>query len=268
VSTECEIAYEALRELLRASRGVPLRDKPLLWLGAGASTYDGVPAGDDLLLLLVGATGTWGSPQFRLDQRFDGLPPAARLALLEPHLTRPIKAASPYHTVIRLLVDGYLGGVVTFNVDDLLDQAIDAATAWAKIKVLDGVTMIPKAIGHHFFDSHRAQPIILKLHGSLETGLNLFTSAEISAYEPKLALIVESLSRRPAVVCGYSFAHLNLLRVFSTEKAPFYYCNPTSPCSPALLSVMVSRGGVIGRTLDGDRGRFDDVMSALAPDLT
>ncbi len=267
MASQAELAYEALLTLLRNSRAVDTPAKPLLWLGAGASAYDGVPVGDDLLVSLVGSTGSWGSPQFRLDRLFEGLPPEARLSMLRHLLDKPLKPDSPYHAVVSLLLKGYLGGVVTFNVDRLIDQAIESASAFGAIDVIDGVEVIPSAIFQRFFGSTRNSCIALKLHGALTSGLNLFTSAEISAYPPKLAEIVETLSRRPAVVCGYSFAHLNVLKSFSADVGALFYCNPSAPSSPALLSLMESRGGVYGRTLDGASGRFEVVMAALARDL-
>lgn len=267
MATQAELAYEALVILLRHSQAMDAPAKPLLWLGAGASAYDGVPVGDALLVGLVGSTGKWGSPQYRLDRLFEGLPPAARLRLLKPLLDKPLKPDSPYHSVVKLLRKGYFGGAVTFNVDHLIDEAIASASAFSDMEVIDGVEMVPGAISERFFGSTRTSPIVLKLHGGLTTGLNLFTSTEISAYTPKLAEIVESLSRRPAVVCGYSFAHLNVLRSFSTDIGAFFYCNPFTPSAPALLSLMESRGGVYGKTVDGTDGRFETLMAALARDL-
>lgn len=265
--TQSEVAHDSLVQLLRNSKGIGTADKPLLWLGAGASAFDGMPLGDELVLRLVGAGGAWGTPQYRLDRLFGNLQARARLALLKPLLDMPLSSDSPYHTVVRLLVEGHLGGVVTFNVDELMEQAIHAAAVHSRIGVLDGVEMVPSAITERFRARDDERRLVLKLHGGLTTGLNLFTSAEISEYTSKLAGTVEMLSRRPAVVCGYSFAHLNVLRAFSIEPGAFFYCNPDGPNTVALLSLMERRGGVFGNVLDGNMGRFEVLMAALERDL-
>jgi hypothetical protein len=262
-------AYEALLDLFDNAPAFKIFDRPILWLGAGASLHDGMPIGEQLVIDIVESRrpGSWGSPQHRLDRFFETLTPPQRLAILQPHFDRPLTPDSPYHTVVKLLLTGRVGAVVTFNVDDLLRDAIIAAGAAREIEVIDAVDMTATALAARMAAPQQKGPVVMKLHGGLASGLNLFTSMEIAQYWPEVEGLVTEVSCRPAIVCGYSFAHLNVLRAFSTDPGALFYCNPRPPTSAALLSLMEKRGGVRARCIDEDDGRFDVLMAALARDL-
>lgn len=107
---------------------------------------------------------------------------------------------------------------------------------------------------------------VLKLHGDVHLGVNYMTSSETIGYEQTIGALVKSFSARPALVCGYSFYHRNVLNAFSTSGGPFYYVNRSFPETPMVLSLMKARSK---RPLyiDEPLGPFYQFMAALAKEL-
>jgi SIR2-like protein len=224
------------------------REKPALWLGAGCSVFDGVPLTVDLLPnVLANQPAGWGSPQFRFDEMLDQFGPGpAREQILTPYFKRPLRPDSPYREVVRLLREGYLDLVCTFNIDTLLEQALEAAgmregdSPDRDYCLIKAPMLLPEAV---VIQAERALPRIkvVKLHGDFQLGINYMTSSEIIQYEHTTADLVRKLSGQPALVCGYSFYHLNVLTAFSRKGGPLFYVNRSFPDAPMVLSLMRAR---------------------------
>jgi hypothetical protein len=218
--------------------------KPVFWLGAGCSVYDGVPLNNDLLRqVLPASASSWGSAQFQFDQFCDTLGPGStRLALLQPYMIRPLRIDSPYHGLVRLCQEGYVDLIFTFNIDNLLEQAFTAAgyreqRDYILIKVPETRSEVVRqqvtALGPRLR--------VIKLHGDLQWGFNYMTSAEIARFDERIAALVREYSQRVGVVCGYSFFHLNVLNSFSHQGGPLFYVNRSFPDTPMVLSLMATR---------------------------
>ena len=257
---------EKLARLLADQRLSPM--KPVFWLGAGCSVCDGVPLNDDLLRLTVPPDpNAWGSLQFRFDEYCAVLGSGVnRAAFLAPHFIRTITAASPYHGLVQLLDRGYADIVFTFNIDDLLEQALQhAGMREGTDYVLVNVPIVHAHVAVQQISSAMAPRIrIVKLHGDQQWGFNCMTSAEIVKFQPAIEAVVGEYSKRPAVVCGYSFFHLNVLNAFSSDggNGPLFYVNKSFPDSPMVLSLMSvrSRGPFF---IDRPLGCFDTFIAEL-----
>jgi hypothetical protein len=253
-----------LLSALRASR--ESRKKPIFWLGAGCSFHDGVPLSNALLSELAPPRGVWGSPQHVFDQQFDQLSIVNRAELLERVMNKPLTPDSPYHDLSYLLREGYADVVFTFNIDHLLEDALRAA---GHILEKDySVIDVPKT-NAQFVASLLEQPAaprirIVKLHGDYRHGINYMTSKEIAQYNPHILELVKRYSGESAIVCGYSFFHLNVLTAFSTTGGPLYYANRSFPEAPMVLSLISLRAG---RVIDGEFGKFEALMRFLCSHL-
>jgi SIR2-like domain len=246
-------------------------DKPLFWLGAGCSVHDGVPLNDELLrLALPNAPGAWGSPQFRFDRFCNSIGPGLkRASYLDKHLRRTIKADSPYHGLVQLLAKGYADLVFTFNIDDLMEQALRGAgliehSDYTVIKVPE---MLPEAAVLQIGRPGGARIRLVKLHGDYELGLNYMTSSEITRYGEQIKSLVRDFSSRAAIVCGYSFFHLNVLDAFSRQGGPLFYANSRFPDAPMVLSLMAARNPREALFVDGPEGTFSPFIDTLLNEL-
>lgn len=233
--------------------------KPLFWLGAGCSVHDGVPLNADLLRQAVPPDpNDWGSPQFRFDRFCDSLGAGvARAKYLDPYLRRSLTPTSPYRGLVRLLRRGYADVVFTMNIDDLLEQALAAARLHEHrdYRVVKVPELQPRAAAIQVGDPGGPRIRIVKLHGDHTLGLNYMTSAEITRYDATIRELVAKYSSRPAVVCGYSFFHLNVLDAFSQERSPLFYVNRSFPDAPMVLSLMAARNGGAALFIDDQHGR-------------
>jgi hypothetical protein len=240
--------------------------KPIFWLGAGCSFHDGVPLSNELLSQLVPATGFWGSPQYVFDQHFDRLSSVNRASELRRVMNKPLTADSPYHDLAYILRERYADLVFTFNIDHLLE---DALISTGLIPETDySVIDVPKT-NAPYVASLVEQPFaprirIVKLHGDYRHGINYMTSREIAEYNPHIMELVQRYSRESAIVCGYSFFHLNVLTAFSRSGGPLYYANCAFPNAPMVLSLISLRSGSV---IDGELGKFEVLMKSLRNSL-
>ena len=239
----------------------------VFWLGAGCSVHDGVPLMDELLTRILPAGAfPWGSPQFRFDQICEMYPTGpARENLLRPYFERTLTPDCPYHPLVRILRAGCADVVFTFNIDDLLEQALDKAglREGHDYRVLDVPTLRPEATATMLRAGSGPRLRVVKLHGDYRSGFNFMTSTEIAAYDEQIRGLVAEFSRHPALVCGYSFVHLNVLTAFSLTGGPFFYVNKAFPDTPPVLSLM-SRRSSAPLFVDAPLGFFDKFAAELA----
>jgi len=244
----------------------PSRDKPVFWLGAGCSLHDGIPLNAQLLLdVLPKNAPTWGSPQFRFDEFVETFGDGTQRAnLFLPHVDKPLLPDSPYHDFVKVLAAGYSDVVITFNIDDLLERALDESglrefkdylvVKVPELNVMAAVSQITKE------GSPRIR--IVKLHGDAKGGFNYMTSKEIIEFPAQIRETVKTMSTRPAVVCGYGFSDLNVLGAFSRDKSAFFFVNPYFPNNTITLSIMKTRGSQ-ANFIDDQMGDFKTFMNDL-----
>jgi hypothetical protein len=266
-----ESTFGRLKRYLRDNlSSEPSPRKPVFWLGAGCSVSDGIPVNDELLQqVLAGEGPSWGSPQFRFDQYVRLLGPGGRRAhLLEPFFKRTIRRESPYHHLAHLLKRGYADVVFTFNIDDLLEQALDASglQKGAHYSVFHVPELRAELLKPMMSQGKRIQ--VVKLHGDYKMGFNYMTSDEVIAYEETIRNVVTDYSNKAAVVCGYSFFHLNVLNSFKAQKGePVFYVNKTFPSAPMVLSLLYARYAEEPLIIDESLGCFEEFAHRLAREL-
>ena len=264
-------SLDFLVEHLKRTRSIdPGPQKPAFWLGAGCSVYDGVPLTVDLLRqILPDAPDAWGSPQFRFDQFCQSLGVGpARANYLRPYMKRDVRNGSPYHGLRDLVLAGYADVIFTFNIDNLLEQSFESAGVRAERDYL--VVNVPElqapAVLARIDPSEGPRIRIVKLHGAFEYGINCMTSSEVTRYDEPILEVVRAWSGHPAVVCGYSFFHLNVLEAFSRRGGPLFYANVSFPDAPMVLSLMAARNQ-LPLFIDGVSGMFSNFIRSLQEEL-
>lgn len=254
-----------LAELLRFRREQSSENKPVFWLGAGCSVFDGVPLNEQLLdLALAKAPPGWGGRQYRFDRLGDWMPRGRdRADYLKEFFEHTIKPDSPYHGLVRLAQNGHVDIICTFNIDRMIDQAFDAAGLRESkdYLIIDAVSYAPDAV-YELVKLSSPRIKVIKVHGDYRSGFNFMTSAEIAEYNPHIHQVVDSISRRAAIVCGYSFFHLNVLNAFSRRGGEFFFVNRDFPETPIVLSLMNLRSKT-PNFIDHPSGLFENFIREL-----
>jgi hypothetical protein len=237
-------------------------------LGAGASISSGVPPTQAIVQDLVARHGhdlTSGNLNERFDRIWKRSTREQRRLLLQPFLAGQGKQpAAGYLALARLIRDGCFDLVVTFNYDDLLEQALRQIGFHDYKLVIRGETDLAEVA--RLVEEPVAPVTILKLHGSLRsTDTFLFTFEEMANYPPPLEELVARITRRPIVVCGYAFNDLCVIKAFSTAGEAVFCANPSG--APANLQAILASRQSSERVIDGDLGRSDAFFTALEEEV-
>jgi hypothetical protein len=167
-----------------------------------------------------------------------------------------------------LLQQGCADLVFTFNIDDLLDQAFAKAglREGADYLAIDVPKLREQAAVVDVVRRDGPRIRLVRLHGHYKSGFNCMTSAEIAAFDLEIHKLVEQYSGRAAIVCGYSFFHLNVLNAFSRTGGAFFYVNKTFPEAPMVLSLMACRSQA-HHFIDEPLGLFENFIQRLVQEL-
>jgi NAD-dependent SIR2 family protein deacetylase len=243
-------------------------DRFVLMLGAGASLSSGIKPTRVLMEELVEKNGT-GPPGRSLEDRFNELWQSAnsahRALMLKPYLDAV--PAKGYRQLAEIIRSGYIDTILTFNFDTLLERALDES----------GVTGYRALIrGEMDFDvmskllaSKEIAVKILKLHGSLRSvDTLLFDQEEMLNYPRDLESLIQEVTGRDIIICGYGFADMCMKRAFngSKESGSIYYVNPSGAVTDIKGFLLARRS--TGNVIEGELGQFDVFMEALHTELT
>ena len=239
--------------------------KPVFWLGAGCSTFDGIPTNAELLPRLLPACKNAPVPQVFFD-RFcaragdDGI----RALELERHLNVELRDGSPYLSLARLLTAGVIDMVVSMNLDDLLEQALARLGQEPDhdYQLIDLARLGGDADGLRLAPTPRIK--VVKLFGDCVTGHRALTTLRMPRHDAQIELLTRDYSRLPAVVCGYSFFHQPVAASFAGQAAPLYYIDKDYPESSFVRGLM-SRRSRVTRFVDRRLGRFEEFLDFLCP---
>jgi hypothetical protein len=235
--------------------------KFVLLLGAGASLSSGVPSTATIMTELLqrsGDNGQGGDLQRRFDQLWKGTSDTARRTYLEPYLS---KAPSPgYKMLADLIRAGYFDVVLTFNFDQLLERALreaDFDDHRDYRRVVRGETNEDEM--QKLVNAKSPRCKLVKLHGSLDSAdYFLFDAAEMHRYPPAIDSLVNDLTGRNIVVCGYAFNDLCVLRSFAERGDSIFCVNPGG--IPRVLDTFLANR----RSQDNEiRMDFDTFFTAL-----
>ncbi len=237
--------------------------KFVLLLGAGSSISSGVTPTQRLMQELVDKYGT--DKDGTLEERFDSLwrssTPESRRLFLEPYLHR--QPSIGYEKLAVLIQHGFFDLAVTFNYDNLLEKALRDINVTPKV-VIRGETAVDKIV--KLIEEPVPGFTLLKLHGSLtSTDTFLFDQSEMWSYPPAINSLVERLTSRDLIVCGYSFKDLCVQRAFSSEGGAVLWVDPGG-APPLLRPVLMNRHSEQW-VIRGEGGKFDRFASDLEGEL-
>ena len=190
-----------------------LEQKPLLWVGAGASMAAGYPSTGQLVDAMVEAAMDDLDASLSFEQVADAFVasaggPAALGDVLQRQLGQPKAVTAMHQAVARRAADGDIATVVTTNYDDLLERALGEAEARFIFQVLDrNLEVIDPDTDLR----------LLKLHGSLDDWKHtVLSGASYADFDKRYGLLVHQLSlllrRRQVLFMGCSLQDPRLVQ--------------------------------------------------------
>jgi hypothetical protein len=203
-------------------------DKFVLMLGAGASMSSGVKSTPTLMEELLQQYGSDLNGSDRLEDRFDKLwkrtSDRDRRALLEPYLDHEPSAG--YGMLAALIGAGYFDLALTFNFDDLVEKALAGIGFTDFKRVIRGETIEDEM--QTLVDATEPRFKLIKLHGSLESSDHfLFDVNEMNEYPPAIGALVNRVTSRDIVMCGYGFKDVCVIRAFAQRGGSVVCVNPS-----------------------------------------
>jgi hypothetical protein len=242
--------------------------KFVLMLGAGASLSSGVKLTKTIMEEL-----TTKYPQepaeASVEDSFDKLwreaSPDQRDLMLSPYLK--CSPSAGYGRLAELIELGFFDIIITFNFDNLLEDALNAIGFNDYKTIIRGETdqdALPRLI-----QNKEPRVKILKMHGSLRSSdYFLFSKEEMANYPRDLVTIFDDLTRSDIIICGYAFSDNCVIRAFNVDKdsGSIYYVNP-SGAPESVKSFLVARRSK-DRVIQGDLGKFDQFFETLHRHLT
>ncbi len=198
----------------------------VLMLGAGASLDSGVPPTSTIMRELVEEYGkdlSDGNFELKFDQLWRRTTDTDRRRFLERYLK---KEWSPgYNKLAELIERGYFDLVVSFNFDELLENALRSRGFHDFQPLISGLNT-------HDAMVRLLQPPtpgfkMLKLHGSLTAAdYFVFDVAATASYAPPVETLLRNITERDIIVCGYAFNDECVTRAFSQTGDSIHCVNP------------------------------------------
>jgi hypothetical protein len=224
LSTEAEQKTESLANLMKAKR----ENEPrfVVMLGAGASLGSGVKNTDTIMRELLDAYGPdikAHTTAGRFDKLWQRTSDANRDMLLRPYLN--VTPSTGYAKLAALMQAGFLDVILTFNFDNLVEQALRAANLDFRA-VIRGET--DEQAMSRLLESPEPRCKLLKLHGSLRSSKYfLFSIDELLQYSEPTETLVRRLTANDIIVCGYAFNDTCVTNAFSREGGTVACVNPS-----------------------------------------
>lgn len=241
----------------------------VVMLGAGASISSGVTATDKLMQEIVDLYGRdirGTDLRDRFDELWTRSTEENRRIFLKGYLDR--QPSPGYAHLVDLMNQGFVDTVITFNYDNLLEAALmngNLRESFDYKVIVRGDYKDDRVITMMSATEPRLK--ILKLHGSLRGGDTfLFSLNEMSGYPDEIHELVQQLTSRDIVVCGYGFKDTCVVRAFS-NKGEGIYCADRYGAPPFLKGFLVRRGSE-NNVVDGEDGSFDAFFESLRASLT
>lgn len=241
-------------------------EKFCLMLGAGASLSSGVKPTLQIMEELLDEYGRdlrRGSVEARFDQLWERTPESQRGVFLNP-LLEGHEPSPGYLCLAELIAAGYFDLVLTFNYDDLVEKAL-RRRGFNDFKVIIRGETRDEMIAN-LIDKKKPRVKIVKLHGSLRsTDTFLFTEGEVNEYPPEIRAMVNRITHRHLITCGYAFEDFAVVEAFSKEGGSVYCVNPSG--APKRLRPALQARRSQDNVIAGERGKFDRFFEELRRNL-
>lgn len=236
--------------------------KFVLMLGAGASIGSGVKPTSVIMEELLDQHGQGiqgASLEARFDQLWKRMSDEDRGAVLRPYLK--MQPSPGYGLLAQLIEEKYVDVILTFNYDNLVEQAL-RAIHFADFKVIvRGETRDEEM--QKLVDAREPRVKLVKLHGSVQSSDHfLFTTHEMSQYPSPIHALVGNITANALIVCGYAFNDTCVVRAFAGAGETIVCVDPAGVPRPL-------RGFLPDRRSEGlaVEAKFDPFLEELHREL-
>ena len=262
MGAESNAKVAALASLMQAKKKI---GKPFtVMLGAGASISSGIIPTDKMTREIVDKYGPdIAGTDFhdRFDKLWTRSSEENRGIFLKPYLDR--QPSLGYAHLVELMRLGFIGIVITFNFDNLVEAALMNAGLRDSF---DYKVIVRGDYKDERVVSMMANPEpgikILKMHGSLRGGNTfLFSNEEMSDYPDEINALVQRLTSADTILCGYGFADMCVVRAFSGTGESIHCVNPSG--AAALLKGVLQKRHSEDNIIDSEDGYFDAFFEQL-----
>ena len=198
---------------------------------------------------------------FEIWNRLDG---DSKYSILRLHLWENKSPSDGYIDLAHLIKMGYIKMVLSTNLDNLLENALNNA-GWYQpndfIPIVNGKDM-PEAVVEQIESSHALFKLV-KLHGSLESqGSYAFTPEEVFDFEKTIKPSLFRIINQSLIILGHSMQDRDIDMLFDDEGKEIHFVKPTRPETENRIDTILkvrSQGSII----DGDSGKFDNFFRKL-----
>jgi hypothetical protein len=185
-------------------------------------------------------------------------------SILRRHLWENKNPSEGYKSLATLVKKGFIKTVLSTNLDNLLEKALNNA-GWYQpdnfIVIVNGKDR-PEEIVDQLNSSH-APLKINKLHGSLESPNSYaFKQDEIFDFEKKLKSGLSQLINQSLIIVGYSGQDRDVDVLFEGDGKEIHFVKPTIPDAESRISQILAVRGK-GKVIDGNDGKFDTFFEKL-----
>ena len=188
----------------------------------------------------------------------------SQYAILMQHLWENKSPSDGYSDLAYLIKMGYIKMVLSTNLDNLLEKALNNIDWYQPdnfIVVVNGKDSSDEV--HEQLESSRAPFKLIKLHGTLESpGSYAFTPEEVFDFEKTIKPSLSRIMNQSLIVIGHSMQDRDIDMLFDDEGKEIHFVKPTRPETESRIDTIlkVRRQGSI---IEGDDGKFDDFFRKL-----
>jgi len=188
----------------------------------------------------------------------------AQYSILRRHLWKDKSPSEGYSDLAHLIKMGYIKMILSTNLDNLLEKALNSA-GWYQpddfIVIVNGKDRPEEVLEQ--LESPRAPFKLIKLHGTLESpGSYAFTPEEVFDFEKTIKPSLSRIINQSLIVVGHSMQDRDIDMLFDEEGKEIHFVNPTRPETESRIDVIL-RVRRQGSVIEGDNGKFDNFFQKL-----
>ncbi|MEX2720362.1 MAG: SIR2 family protein, partial [Candidatus Wukongarchaeota archaeon] len=185
-------------------------------------------------------------------------------SILRPHLWDNKKPTEGYENLVKLIKKGYIKKILSTNLDNLLERALNNAGCYQPddfIVVVNGKDRHEEIVEQ--LNSSRAPLKIIKLHGSLGSPKSYaFKQDEIFDFEKKIKYSLSQSINQSLIIVGYSGQDRDIDVLFEDEGKEIHFVKPSKLEPESRISQTLTVRGK-GKIINGSDGEFDTFFKKL-----